>query len=123
MEVVVDSHALFWFLTDNPKLSNKARHLIERAEKVIIPSIVLMEILYLLEKNNLTSKFIEVLNELKIRSYLIYPLDLRVITQTLFISPKIEMHDRVIIATAQIFNAELASKDKIIKIYYPKTTW
>jgi PIN domain nuclease of toxin-antitoxin system len=123
MEVVVDSHALFWLLTDNPKLSNKARHFIESAEKVIIPSIVLMEILYLLEKNNFTSKFIEVLNELKIRSYLIYPLDLRVITQTLFISPKLEMHDRVIIATAQIFNTELVSKDKIIKNFYPKTIW
>lgn len=123
MKVVIDSHALFWFLTGNSKLTSKARKFIEESEKVIIPSIVLMEILYLLEKNNLSFKFIDFLSELKIRNYLVYPLDLSVITQALFVNFKMEMHDRIIIATAQIFNTFIISKDNQIKNYYPKTIW
>ena len=123
MEIIIDSHALFWFLTGNPKLSSRAKRLIENSEKVVIPSIVLMEILYLLEKNNLAFKFIEFLSELKIRNYLVYPLDLKIVAQTLSINPTLEMHDRIIIATAQIFNAQLISKDKLIRKFYPKTLW
>jgi PIN domain nuclease of toxin-antitoxin system len=82
-----------------------------------------MEILYLLEKNNLSFKFVDVLNEIRIRGYLVYPLDLEIISQSLFISSKLEMHDRIIIATAQLFNAYLISRDKEIKKAYSKTIW
>ena len=123
MEIVIDSHTLFWFLTNNPKLSRKAKRLIEESEKAIIPSIALMEILYLLEKNNLSYRFIEFLSELKIRNYLVYPLDLKIISQTLTINPGLEMHDRIIIATAQIFDVLLISKDSQIKNSYSKTIW
>jgi PIN domain nuclease of toxin-antitoxin system len=47
MEIVLDSHTLFWLLTDSPKLSKLAKRYIEKAEKVILPSIALMEVLYL----------------------------------------------------------------------------
>src|SRR3972149_7349775 len=123
MEIVIDSHALFWFLTNNPKLSTKSKRLIERARKVIIPSIVLMEILYILEKNNLSYRFIELLTELRIRNYLVYPLDLEIIAQTVGIDSDLEMHDRIIVATSKIFNAPLISKDVQIKNFYPKTIW
>jgi PIN domain nuclease of toxin-antitoxin system len=33
------------------------------------------------------------------------------------------MHDRIIIATAKLFDANLISKDKEIKKIYPKTIW
>jgi PIN domain nuclease of toxin-antitoxin system len=123
MEVVLDSHTLFWLLTDSPKLSELAKRYIEKAEKVILPSITLMEILYLLEKNNLSFKFIEVLNEIRIRGYLVYPLDLEIISQSLFIPSEVEMHDRIIIATAKLFDAYLISKDREIKKVYSKTIW
>ncbi|MGR3317363.1 MAG: type II toxin-antitoxin system VapC family toxin [Candidatus Anammoxibacter sp.] len=113
----------FGFLSDNPKLSIKAKKHIKEAEKVIVPSIVLMEILYLLEKNHLAYKFVDVLSELKIRQYLVYPLDLDVIAQTLSLDLNMEMHDRIIVATAHIFNAFLISKDTIIRNTYPKTIW
>lgn len=123
MEVVLDSHTLFWLLIHSPKLSKLAKRYIEKSKRVILPSIILMEILYLLEKNNLAFRFIEILNEIQIRGYLVYPLDLEIISQSLFISPKVEMHDRIIIATAQLFNAYLISKDKEIKKIYPKTIY
>lgn len=123
MQIVIDSHALFWFLTDNPKLPRKIKHLIENSEQVIIPSIVLMEILYILEKNNIAFKFVDFLSELKIRDYLVYPLDLNIISQTLSIDSELEMHDRIIVATAQIFSVDLISRDSVIKKFYSKTVW
>jgi len=123
MEVVLDSHTLFWLFTNPQKLSKLAKRYIEKSERVILPSITLMEILYLLEKHALSFRFIEFLNEIRIRGYLVYPLDLEVISQSLFLPPTLEMHDRIIIATAQLFNAFLISKDKEIRKIYPKTIW
>lgn len=122
MEIVIDSHALFWFLTGNTKLSLRAQEAIEQADKVLVPSIVLMEILYILEKNNLETKFVDILKALRLKKYIIYPLDVEVITQTLFI-PKVEMHDRIIIATARTCHAALVSKDKTIQRVYLNTIW
>lgn len=122
-KVVVDSHALFWFLAENSKLSSRGRNLIQEANEVIIPSIVLMEILYILEKSNLSFRFVEILSELKLRRYTAYPLDLDIVTQALFISSKMEMHDRIIVATAQFFDCYLISKDPEIQKIYQKTLW
>lgn len=123
MEIVIDSHALFWFLSNNSKLPHKIKRPVEESDKVIVPSIVLMGILYLLEKNKLTFKFIEFLSELKIRKYLAYPLDLNIIAQVISVSPELEMHDRIIIATAKIFDTSLVSKDSQTKKHYLKTVW
>ena len=43
MKAVLDSHALFWYLTANPKLSAKAKFAIESYETIVIPTIVLLE--------------------------------------------------------------------------------
>ena len=40
-----------------------AQALIKEAEQVYIPSIVLMEILYILEKNNVSFRFVEILSD------------------------------------------------------------
>lgn len=122
-KVVVDSHALFWFFSENSKLSSRGRNLIQEASEVIIPSIVLMEILYILEKSNLSFRFVEILSELKLRRYTVYPLDLDIVTQALFISSRMEMHDRIIVATAQFFDCYLISKDPEIQKIYQKTLW
>ena len=123
MEIVVDSHALFWFLTANEKLSPRARRMIEHAQIVIVPSIVVMEILYILEKNSMSVRFIELLGELKAKNYLVYPLDLEIISQTVSVTSGLEMHDRIIVATATYFNAPLISRDSEIKRVYEKTIW
>lgn len=123
MEIVIDSHALFWYLGDIPKLSRRAREYIERSERIIVPSIVLMEILYILEKCQMAEKFFGVLHKLQSKRYRIYPLDIRVVVQSLFIRSDIEMHDRIIIATAQLSKAPIISKDKEIAEYYRETIW
>ncbi|HLX11208.1 MAG TPA: PIN domain-containing protein [Bacteroidota bacterium] len=121
MEVVIDSHALFWFITNNSKLSERAKKAIQEASVVVVPSIVVMEILYIFEKHNLAHRFVDFLGELKVRKYLIYPLDIEVIAQTVAIPHDLEMHDRIILATAQLIDAPLLTKDREIKKYYSKT--
>ncbi|TSC75429.1 MAG: PilT protein domain protein [Parcubacteria group bacterium Gr01-1014_30] len=123
MEVVIDSHAFFWFLSENPKLSRKAERLVKDARSVIVPSIVLMEILYLLEKNNLSFRFVEFLGELKLRKYTVWPLDLSIIAQTLAVDSSLEMHDRIIVATAEIAKAPIISRDRQIRDMYSNTIW
>lgn len=123
MEIVIDSHALFWFLSENPRLSRKAERLIKSAETIIVPSIVLMEILYLLEKNHLAFRFVEFLGELKLKKYTVWPLDLSVIAQTLTVDSSLEMHDRIIVATAEIAKAPLISRDRQIQKIYSNTVW
>lgn len=123
MEIVIDSHALFWYLSENPKLSSKAKRLINEAQKIIVPSIVVMEILYLLDKHRIAFRFVDFLSEMKRRNYIVYPLDLDVITQSLFVSTGMEMHDRIIVATAQLRGCSLISKDREITVLYKKTVW
>ena len=122
-EIVIDSHALFWFLTGNQKLSSKAQRVIEDAAQVIVPTIVLLEIYYLLKKQGLGHRFIELLAEIKNRTYLVYPLDLEVVVHVVSLDDALEMHDRVIVATAAMWRVPIVTKDSIIQRTYPKTVW
>ncbi len=121
--IVIDSHALFWFLTDSPKLSRRAKSSIERAVRIIVPSIVLMEILYILEKHNLSSRFIDFLNELHMRRYSVYPLDIAVVARAFVLQYGLEMHDRIIVATAEMLSAPIITRDTLIRKQYKKTVW
>ncbi|MBI4651170.1 PIN domain-containing protein [Candidatus Desantisbacteria bacterium] len=51
---ILDTHTLFWYLTASPKLSRKAKDIIEKVltsgEKVVISVITLAELYYLNEK-------------------------------------------------------------------------
>ena len=119
MTYVADTHPLFWFLTNNKRLSSNARVLFEEAEtgesSIIVPSIVLAELMYLFEKQNLRDKFKEVLKRIEIAlNYEVCSLD----TEVIDISSKIisvkEIHDRIIIATAKLLDCPLITKDEEI---------
>lgn len=53
-EFVTDTHSLIWYLTRDPRLPRTARIVFEEADKdvnrVWVPSIVLVETIYLVEK-------------------------------------------------------------------------
>ena len=124
MEIVIDSHALFWYLSSNPKLSPRALQQIEDSTTVVVPSIVVLEVLFLLRKSRTPLLFIDFLRELKSRNYTIYPLDLDVISQVATLSRELEIHDSIIVATAQLRGAPLITKDEVIKkLYQPMVIW
>jgi len=55
---VTDTHALIWHLTGNLKLSQKAKDIFNKADdgmlQIIIPSIILIEMVYLVEKDRIS---------------------------------------------------------------------
>ena len=119
MTYVIDTHPLFWFLTNNKRLSSNARIIFEKAEtgesNIIVPSIVLAELMYLFEKQNLRDKFKEVLKRIEIAlNYEVYSLDIEVIDISSKIISVKEIHDRIIIATAKLSDCPLITKDEEI---------
>jgi len=123
MEVVVDSHALLWFVSNNQKLSEKAKRALNKSSKIIVSTIVLLELLYILQKYGQENKFNKLLDNLTSEKYLIYPVDYALVKECAKLDKNLEMHDRLIVATARIFNAPLVSKDQQVKRVFNKTIW
>lgn len=129
MFYVADTHALFWYLNSSPQLSNEVEEIFDFAEKgqgvIVIPSIVLAELLRILEKKERGKEFIEILHSLeKSPNYLIYPLDIQIL-KTLPLYPEtFDLHDRIIMACAKILKAPVLTRDsKIQKVKGIKVLW
>ena len=85
-------------------------------EIIVIPSIVLLECLYICEKKRVEIDFKKIL--LKIRgsfNYLVYPLDEEIVIECQKLKEFPDLHDRVIIATTKLLNTSLTTKDKKIR--------
>ncbi len=65
MNVLLDTHTLFWLFTSDKKISNKAKLTFRKAKQVFIPTIVILELLYLLNKKKLNDQFPKILDQLK----------------------------------------------------------
>ena len=59
MEVVADSHVLFWWLSSElrGKLSRPALEALEKAGRISVPALVLLELLSLFERHGEEEKF------------------------------------------------------------------
>ncbi len=123
LDHVVDTHALVWHLTDAPELSSRARTILEDADQgnraIIVPSIVLVEVVYLVEKGRLQvsvfNQIVSYLNDFN-RPYHEQPLDILVV-EALRRVPRTavpEMPDRIIAATARSLGYPLISVDQQI---------
>jgi PIN domain nuclease of toxin-antitoxin system len=110
-EYVTDTHALYWHLTTDPRLSSAARLLFMEADsglhRVLVPSISLIEMVYLVERGRLDSDPVERLFGLLgtlAGSYAVANLDLDTARplQNVPRSAVPDMPDRIIVATADI---------------------
>lgn len=116
---VTDTHALLWYLTEDKKLGKKAKEIFTRADKgeviVIIPTLVLAESLFVTEKYGVELEFIDVLRKIQSSlNYVISPLDIRVVMECQYLKKILELHDRIIVATAKLLDATLLTQDKEI---------
>ena len=129
MIYVADTHAVLWFLTDDSNLSAVAKEKFESAEQgetvILIASISLLELLYVCKKKKIISLFTEFLQQLENgNNYIIYDLDFEVVKQCLQLDKVDEMHDRVLVATAQLIGATLITIDRNISAsHYVETVW
>lgn len=125
---VADSHGLLWFLAQDRRLGNEAKRIFESADKgeeiIIIPSIVLLECLYICEHHGIQLEFKRVLERIEEGvNYLVYPLDIETVIECENIKT-LELHDRIIVAAAKILNTRVITKDsEIIKSGLVETVW
>jgi predicted nucleic acid-binding protein len=122
-DYVTDTHALLWHLASDPRLSSTARKLFTETDaghhRIYVPSIVLVEVIYLAEKARIDPKALKQTLHLLNSSPANYPLislDLAVILVLQSINRTLipGMPDRIIAATAKHLNLPLITRDTAI---------
>jgi PIN domain nuclease of toxin-antitoxin system len=126
--IAADTHATVWFLENDKRMTQTARDVLDNAERVLIPSICLVEMTYLIEKGRILAGSIpRLLAELEHPStnLMLAPLDLGVVLSLEDISrvnvP--DMPDRIIAATALHHRVPLVTRDGKIRSCGVNTIW
>lgn len=121
---VTDTHPLFWFLTENEKLSSRASQIFREADvglhQILIPGIVLVEMVYLVEKGLLIENLLEKLFAaitIPQGSYAVAELNSGTVKalKSILRNKVPDMPDRIITATAYQLGLPLITKDEKIQ--------
>lgn len=130
MSYVADTHSLIWYMTRNKNLSSVAFDLFKKAdegkERIIIPSIIFFELLYLIEKKKLPIDFDKFIQGVKASiGYQIESLTIEIIAEAKNISRTInpDPWDRLIAATSKYLNVPLITKDRKLQKVGISTIW
>jgi PIN domain nuclease of toxin-antitoxin system len=103
---IIDTHALLWYLTDDKRLGGSASRILDDSKiRLLIPSIVLAEALFILESKPTLYDLSEstLLQEIEKDPRMeVVALDWEVLVKTLECKAIPEMHDRQIVATAML---------------------
>lgn len=133
MDCVADTHALIWYLFASPELYANAKSFIDSVAAsgghVFVPTISIVEIVYLIEKNKLLPQTLpRLMQTLNFPNSSFSAIELTSdIAQTLSQVPRLtvpDMPDRIIAATALHLNLPLVTKDhKIQALQTIQTIW
>lgn len=120
MKYLADTHALIWYFAEDKRLGKNAEQIFLQAEKgkvtIILPTIVLAEAEAIARKYGYQRKFHTLVARLQENpNFIVYPFDEVVLEAYFKTKPTLEIHDRVIVATAKIQKATLITKDREIK--------
>lgn len=130
---VTDIHALLWHLMKSRKLSKKARSVFQAADEgmvqILVPSIVLIEVVYIFAQKHIPSDILEQLFSLSEdadANYRVVSLDMAVVRAFPDFGPAAvpEMADRIIAATARSLDAPLLTADAamadsaLVRVYW-----
>ncbi len=125
MKILLDTCALLWWTIDPDQLSKTTLLQLNEAETLWISSISVWEIGLKLKNKKLEIglSIEEYSQHLKALSTLmIVPVTDNIWLKNLALSwPHRDPADRTIVATAESFNCHIATSDKLILDYYPKT--
>ena len=130
--VVVDTHAIVWYLSNDPRLSASALGALDSSVAsgafIFVPSICLVELTYLTEKGRLPGdarqRLIQALDD-PMTPCLLAPLD-RLVADALESVSRDEvpdLPDRIVVATAVALQAPLISRDGKIRASHVQTIW
>ena len=131
-DYVADTHALIWYLENSPRLGSQARAAFDACDRgeirIYVPTICLVEIVYLMEKGRVSPDMKSMLDE-ELKSaesgLVLVDLNADVADQTANIlrDDIPDLPDRVIAATALALNLPLISRDRKIVLSGLKTIW
>ena len=130
---IADTHTVIWYLYADPRLGRKASAFIDETVAsggyIGVSSISLAEMVYLIEKmNRIPAGALDVVlaaiddPRAVLRQI---PLDDRVVVKMLEVPRKVvpDLPDRIIAATAQLYNVPLLSRDGRIRSSVVPTVW
>jgi predicted nucleic acid-binding protein len=115
---VTDTQALVKFMAGRKVINDECHRIFQSADRgeaiIIIPAVVLMEILYLFEKNRIGIDLLQIENLLNSKNYQLEPLTLEILKMASEINDIPELHDRIIAATAAYLEFPLITNDPVI---------
>lgn len=132
MDAVTDTHSLIWYLEDDPRLSPRASQVFEACDAgdsvIYVPTICLVEILYLQEKGRIEAELTTKLDAHLCRSDTAWiTVDLTAaIARAMAQVPRDQvpdLPDRIIAATALYLGVPVISKDGDIQLSAVETIW
>lgn len=116
---VTDTQALVKFMMGKKVINEKSHQAYQSADKgesiIIIPAIVLMEMLYLFEKNRIDVGLLQAEELFKSQNYQFEPLSFDILKTASGIHDVPELHDRLIAATASYLGLPLITNDPEIR--------
>jgi len=119
MDYVTDTHSLVWYFTDDSRLSSNALIAFQTAEvegTIFVPAVVLAEIMFISRKGRIAISFEETLRRIEESgSFEIVPLNAEILRTADRIEADLEMHDRLIAATALHNSSSLITKDETLR--------
>jgi PIN domain nuclease of toxin-antitoxin system len=126
--VVADTHAAHWFLVGDDRLTPTAAAALVGAQRILVPSICLVEITYLIEKGRIPAAVMpRLLGELDnpVTTLELAALDMGVVLslQDIARSDVPDLPDRVIAATALHHRVPLVTCDRKIRTCGIDTIW
>lgn len=130
--IITDTHALIWYLQDDARLSATASQYFDQCEHdgghISVPSICLVEIIYLSEKGRIPANMLNLLiTNLSAQDTVleVIELNLPIVLELKNVPRNIvpDMPDRIIAATALYLGMPLISRDRKIQLSEIKTIW
>ena len=125
----MDTHAFLWHLTNDKRLGAKAKEkleLIDRNQaKALVPAIVIAEAIFIIEKKKVKGiNFIDIMKRIyNSPNYIIIDLNWEILERLATSTNIPEIHDRIIVVTAELFNVTILSKDSTITERYREVIW
>ena len=119
MLCVIDTHVLIWYFIGSKRLHKKLKEKIDailnRGGRLLVPTIVLAEALDISEKKRVELDFAEMHRLIKEEAgFEIVGFGSEIFDKTLHLKGVKEIHDRIIVATANFYQVGILTKDKII---------
>ncbi len=116
---VTDTQALVKFMMGKKVINDRSHQAYQSADKgestIIVPAIVLMEVLYLFEKNRIDVGLLQTEELFKSQNYQFEPLSFDILKTAVEIDDIPELHDRLIAATARYLDLPLITNDPEIR--------